>query len=72
MGPTWAMLSPQASYGMCALSRFSCVQPPGSSVHRILQARILERVAMSSSRGSSRPRDRTASLALWMDSLPTE
>ena len=31
--------------------------PPGSSVHGILQARILERVAISSSRGSSRPRD---------------
>ena len=32
---------------------------PGSSIHRILQARILERVAMPSSRGSSQPRDRT-------------
>ena len=31
--------------------------PPGSSVHGILQARILEWVAMSSSRGSSQPRD---------------
>ena len=37
--------------------------PPGSSVHGILQARILERVAIpfciSFSRGSSRPRDQT-------------
>ena len=33
--------------------------PPGSSVHRISQARILEWVAISFSRGSSRPRDRT-------------
>ena len=33
--------------------------PPGSSVHGILQARILEWVAISFSRGSSRPRDRT-------------
>ena len=33
--------------------------PPGSSVHGILQARILEWVAMPSSRGSSWPRDRT-------------
>ena len=33
--------------------------PPGSSVHGILQARILEWVAISYSRGSSRPRDRT-------------
>ena len=31
-------------------------RPPGSSVHGILQARILERVAIISSRGSSRPR----------------
>ena len=33
--------------------------PPGSSVHGILQARILEWVAISFSRGSSQPRDRT-------------
>ena len=32
---------------------------PGSSVHGILQARILEWVVLSSSRGSSRPRDWT-------------
>ena len=32
--------------------------PPGSSVHGIIQARILECVAMPSSRGSSQPRDR--------------
>ena len=33
--------------------------PPGSSVHGILQARILEWVVSSFSRGSSRPRDLT-------------
>ena len=33
--------------------------PPGSSVHGISQARILEWVAMPSSRGSSRPREWT-------------
>ena len=32
---------------------------PGSSVYEISQARILEWVAISSSRGSSRPRGRT-------------
>ena len=32
--------------------------PPGSSVHRIFQARLLEGVAISYSRGSSWPRDR--------------
>ena len=33
--------------------------PPGSSVHGIFQARILEWVAVSLSRGSSQPRDQT-------------
>ena len=33
--------------------------PPGSSVHGILQARILEWGAISSSRGSSQPWDQT-------------
>ena len=33
--------------------------PPGSSVRGILQARILQWVAISFSRGSSRPRDGT-------------
>ena len=33
--------------------------PPGSSVHGIFQARIVEWVAISFSRGSSRPRDWT-------------
>ena len=33
--------------------------PPGSSVHGILQARILEWAAISSSRGSPPPRDQT-------------
>ena len=51
------------SLHVCTLSHFSHVQfwvalwtPPGSSVHGILQARILEWVAMPSSRGSSQPR----------------
>ena len=33
--------------------------PPGSSAHGVLQARILEWVAVPFSRGSSQPRDRT-------------
>ena len=33
--------------------------PPGSSVHEIFQARILEWVTISFCRGSSQPRDRT-------------
>ena len=34
-------------------------EPPGSSVHGILQARILQWVVISFSRGSSQPRDQT-------------
>ena len=34
-------------------------RPPGSSVHGIFQARVLEWVTISFSRGSSLPRDRT-------------
>ena len=37
--------------------------PPGCSVHRILQTRILKWVAMPSSRESSQPRDRILSLS---------
>ena len=48
------MLSLQSRLTLC--DPVDC-NPPGSSVHRVLQARILERVAMPSSRGSSRPRD---------------
>ena len=43
--------------------------PPVSSVHGILQARILEWVAMPSSRGSSQHRDQTVAPALQADSL---
>ena len=44
---------------LCLTLNFS---PPGSSVHGIFQARILEWVAISSSRGCSRPRIEPASL----------
>ena len=55
---------------LCAKSLQSCLtvqpyglySPPGSSVHGILQSRILERVAKPSSRGSSQPRDWTCIL----------
>ena len=61
---------------VCAKSLQSCPtlcdpmdhSPPGSSVHGALQARILEWVAMPSSRGSSQPRDWTRVfllLLLW-------
>ena len=38
--------------------------PSGSSIHGILQTRVLEWVAISFSRGSSRPRDRTQSVCI--------
>ena len=46
--------------------------PPGSSVHGILQARILEWVAISSSRGSSWPRDWTYVSCIESRFLTTE
>ena len=46
----------QSCPGLC--NPLDC-SPPGSSVHGILQARILEWVAMPSSTGSSQPRDWT-------------
>ena len=50
-----AMLSHFSHVPLC--NPVDC-SPPGSYVHRILQARILEWVAISSSRGSSQLRDR--------------
>ena len=52
---------------VCVLAIQSCptlcnpvdVSLPGSSIHGILQASILEWVAISFSRGSAQPRDRT-------------
>ena len=80
---------------LCVLVAQSCLtpcnpmdwSPPGSSVHGILQARILEWVAISFSRGSSQPRNglpfpsqgdlpspgiKHGSPALQADSLPSE
>ena len=48
-----------------------CCQP-ASSVRGILQAKVLEWVAMPFSRGSSLPRIEPASPAFQADSLPTE
>jgi len=81
-GRHWLMLT---SLHACLVSQ-SCLilcdpldcSPPGSSVHGIFQARMLEWVAISSPRGSSWPKDWTHfsfSLlcpALQVDSLPAE
>ena len=50
----WKLLS----YVQLFCNSMEC-SPPGSSVHGIFQARIVERVAISFSRGSSQPRDQT-------------
>ena len=50
------MLTAQLCLTLCNSMDFS---PPGSSVHGILQARILEWVAIPFSRGSSQPKDQT-------------
>ena len=46
--------------------------PPGPSVHGILQARILEWIAMPSSRGCSQPRDQIHVSCIGVDALPIE
>ena len=48
--------------------------PPGSCLHGIFQARILEWVTMPSSKGSSQPRNQSPILQaeLQTDSLPSE
>ena len=46
----------QSYLTLCNLVKYS---PPGSSLHGIFQARVLEWIAISSSKGSSPPRDRT-------------
>ena len=56
-------LSSMALYVLCSVTPDSLrpmdCSPPGSSVHGILQARLLEWGAISSSRRSSPPRDQT-------------
>ena len=46
--------------------------PPGPSVHGILQAKVVEWVAILFTRGSSQPRDRTQVSCIAGDSLPSE
>ena len=59
------MLVTQSCLTLCDPMDYSL---PGFSVNRILQARILEWIAIPSSRGTSQPR----SPALQADSLPFE
>ena len=52
----WTHVCAQSCPTLCDLMNHS---PPGSSLHGIFQIRILEWVAICSSRGSSPPRDQT-------------
>ena len=54
--PTLRTRNTSSVWLFCDLVVYS---PPGSSIHGIFQARILECVAISSSRGSSRSKDQT-------------
>ena len=47
------------SHVWLSVTPWTVCSPTGSSVHGIFQARVLEWVAISFSRGSSQPRDRT-------------
>ena len=58
--PSATAFSLVLSYSAMADSDFMDWNPPGSSVHGILQARILVWVAMPSSGGFSQPRDQTS------------
>ena len=58
---TWKLVSVHAKFllscpTLCNTMDYS---PPGSSLHEILQVRILECVAVPSSRGSSQPKNQT-------------
>ena len=64
------VLIPQSCPTLCDAKDCS---PPGSSVHEISQARILEWVAIPFCRASSQPRDRTqVSCIAGKYSLPSE
>ena len=52
--------------------RLTLCDPKDYTIHGILQARILDWVAVPFSRGSSQPRDRTQPPALQVDSFPAE
>ena len=60
MSATWeACLESEVAQSCPTLCDLVDCSPPGSSTHGILQARILEWLAISFSRGSSQPRDQT-------------
>ena len=73
MSPKLCVKSESVSHSLCLTlcDPIDC-SLPGSSVHGALQARILEWVAMTFSRGSSDPGIQLGSSSLQADSLPSE
>ena len=75
--PAATLFGSQSVQSVCSVTQ-SCLtlcnpmdcSPPGSSVHGILQARILEWAAISSSRGSFPSRDGTHVSCIGRQSLP--
>ena len=75
----WGQNRVEIKYSTCLIAQ-SCpilcdpmdCSPPGSSVHGILQARILEWAAMPSFQGSSDPGIKAKSPELQADSLLSE
>ena len=59
LGPPFNPLKVKITQSCLTLCDPLCYSLPGSSVHGIIQARILECVAVPFSRGSSQPRDQT-------------
>ena len=78
--PQWSSQTESPFHIHCVLVAQSCptlcdpmdYSLPGFSVHGILQARILEWIAIPFSRGTSKPRVEPWSPALQADSLPFE
>ena len=68
----WKKVKVLVSQSRLTLCNSADCSPPASSVHGILQARILEWVAISFSMGLPWPRDQTKSPALLADSLLSE
>ena len=67
--PMYVCIHTQLCLTLCDTMDYS---PPGSSVHGILQIRLLEWVAMPCSRGSSQPMDRTCISCIEGRFLTTE
>ena len=75
----WPGKARTAPYDACELHRSGMARsfvtpmdcsPPGSSVHAILQARIVKRVAVSFSRGSSQPRGESLRSCYHLQGFP--